>query len=99
MSSGIVIGWEASSYATNHIDRSFESKIGIIDAMQKISPQLQVVERNFCIVPDKFVGEINAYEFICKWKDYTYYIYIDSVTGDEVQILRVVNTTNGSLLQ
>lgn len=99
LSLGLVVGWEASAYATNHVEREFSSAIGLIDAMSTLSPQLEVIERNMCIIPDKFVGELSAYEFICQWKDYTYYIYIDSNTGLEANILRVIKTTDGDLLQ
>ena len=95
---GLVVGWEATSYATNHKSRIFTSKISLVDAMQKISPLLDIKERNMCIIPDKFVGEVNAYEFICTWKEYTYYIYIDTMTGNEANILRVIKTSNGNLL-
>lgn len=98
LSTGLVIGWEATNYATNHIDRKFESSIGLLTAENKINPLLKIVERNLTIIPDKYVGEINAYEFICNWKDYSYYIYINAVTGNEVNILRVVKTSNGELL-
>jgi len=98
LSYGLVVGWEGVNYATNHVDRSFVSSVGILEAQEKISPILTVTERNFTIIPDKYVGELSAYEFICTWKNYTYYIYIDSVTGEEANILRVVNTTNGDLL-
>lgn len=99
LSLGLVVGWEASAYATNHIDRSFTSKITLTSAMSSLSPELTVIERNKTIIPDKYVGELSAYEFICTWKDYTYYIYIDSNTGEEANILRVVKTTNGDLLE
>ena len=93
-----VVGWEAVNYATNHIDRSFSSSLGILDALENINPLMTVIERNLCIIPDKFVGELSAYEFICTWEKYTYYIYIDANTGEEVNILRVVDTSNGQLL-
>lgn len=99
LSLGLVVGWEASAYATNHVDRDFTSSIGLVDAMLTLSPELNVIERNMCIIPDKFVGELSAFEFICEWKDYTYYIYIDSNSGKEVNILRVIETNNGNLLQ
>lgn len=98
LSLGLVVGWEATNYATNHQERSFSSEIGILDAQKNINGILTIKERNLCIIPDKYVGEINAYEFICTWKNYTYYIYLDSVTGKEVNILRVIDTDNGSLL-
>lgn len=99
LSLGLVVGWEASAYATNHVERNFSSEIGLLDAMNTLSPELSVVERNLCIIPDKYVGELSAYEFICEWKDYTYYIYIDSNTGTEANILRVINTSSGTLLE
>jgi len=98
LSSGEIIGWEATNYATNNKDRSFVSSIGILDAQSSINDILNIEERNLCIIPDKFVGELSVYEFICTWKDYTYYIYIDSNTGEEVNILRVIETSNGQLL-
>ncbi|MGN0961671.1 MAG: PepSY1/2 domain-containing protein [Christensenellales bacterium] len=98
LSLGLVVGWEATNYATNHTDRTFSSSISILEAEANLNSLLTVVERNLCIIPDKFVGEINAYEYICTWNDYTYYIYLDSDTGNEVNILRVIDTSNGQLL-
>jgi germination protein YpeB len=76
LSLGLVVGWEATNYATNHIDRNFSASMSLVDAQTKLNKLLTVVERNMCIVPDKYVGELSAYEFICKWNDYTYYIYL-----------------------
>ena len=98
LSLGIIVGWEASNYATNHVDRVFTSSLGILDAQENINDIMTIVERNLCIIPDKFVGELSAYEFICTWEDYTYYIYIDSNTGEEINLLRVIETSNGNLL-
>lgn len=98
LSMSSVVGWEAVNYATNHIERTFTSSIGILDAMSNVSLLMSITERNLCIIPDKFVGEISAYEFICTWENYTYYIYIDANTGEEVNILRVIDTSNGQLL-
>jgi len=96
---GFVIGWEASNYAYNHIEREkFSYSISIIEAQELLSSALKVKERNLCIIPNKFVGESYAYEFICTWKDFTYYVYLDASTGEELNIMRVVNTTNGDLL-
>jgi germination protein YpeB len=98
LTTGLVVGWEGTNYATNHKDRTFTSVLGILDCEKKINNMLTIKERNLCIIPDKYVGELSAYEYICTWKNYTYYIYIDSDTGKEVNILRVIETDNGSLL-
>ncbi len=99
LSNGNIIGWEATNYATNNKTRKYSQSISFASAQSNLSSVLEVKERNYCIIPDKYVGEISAYEFVCTWKDYTYYIYIDSNTGEEVNIMRVVNTANGDLLQ
>ena len=98
LSSGEVIGWEATNYATNNKNRIFTSSISMQDAETKINDILTIKERNYTIIPDKYVGEVSAYEFICSWQNYTYYIYINSETGAEANILRVISTTNGDLL-
>lgn len=98
LSLGLVVGWEATNYATNHVSRSFTNSISFIDAENLINDELKIQERNYCIIPDKFVGELSAYEFICAWQGYTYYIYIDSNTGSEVNIQRVIKTSSGDLL-
>ncbi len=94
-----IVGWEATNYATNHKDRKFSSSISMVSAQNSLSDLLTVKERNYCIIPDKYIGELSAYEFICTWKNYTYYIYIDSNTGKEANIMRVIDTTNGELLE
>jgi germination protein YpeB len=76
LASAEIVGWEATNYATNHVDRSFSNTIGLLDAEKSINKILNIQERNLCIIPDKFVGELSAYEFICTWEGYTYYIYI-----------------------
>jgi len=98
-SAGFVVGWEASNYAYNHVERDiFSPAISFNNAQNLLSSALKVEERNYCIIPNKYVGETYAYEFICSWNDFIYYIYLDINTGEELNIMRVVNTTNGDLL-
>lgn len=96
---GIVVGWEATNYAYNHTDRNTPLfTLGFDECEQNLSPALKVVERNRCVIPNKYVGESVAYEYICTWQEYRYYVYIDANTGSELNILRVIDTDNGQLL-
>lgn len=96
---GQVIALEGKNYCYNHVERSLNSpKITFDDAQSKLSKALSVKERNLTLIPNKFVGETLTYEFICTWKDYTYYVYIDVETGEEVNILRIIKTTSGDLI-
>ena len=96
---GSVVGWEASNYAYNHTQRTnISPSISFEEAQQLLSPNLTVIERNLAYIPGEYTGEIATYEFVCTWKEYTYYVYLDVKTGEEVNILRVIETNNGSLL-
>lgn len=96
---GMVVGWEATNYAYNHTNRGTISyKLSFEECRQNLSSALTVTEQNLCVIPNKYVGESVAYEYICEWADYTYYVYIDATTGEELNILRVIDTNNGQLL-
>lgn len=96
---GQVIALEGKNYCYNHVQRKFDApELTFDSAQQKLSKALSVQERNLTLIPNKFVGETLAYEFICTWKDYTYFVYIDVKTGEEVNILRIIKTTSGDLI-
>ncbi len=96
---GMVIGFEATNYAYNNRDRgTFSYNLGILDAKAMLSSALTVKMRNFCVIPNKFVGERRAFEFVCEWKDYVYYVYLDAETGAEVNIMREIKTNNYTLM-
>ena len=97
--SGVVIGMDAKNYIYNHIERdAYSTKNSIVNGEDKLNDALVVVERNYAVIPNKYVGETNVFEYICKWKDYVYYIYLDCDTLEEIKIMRVVETTSGSLI-
>ncbi len=98
-STGVVVGLEGTNYCYNHTNRNIEApNITFDDAQKRLSDALSIKERNYAIIPNKYVGETFVYEFICSWKDYEYYIYIDVNTGEEINVMRVVKTTSGDLI-
>lgn len=95
-----VVGYEATSYAYNHITReAYNNQIALEEGKNYLSPVLEIKESNYCVIPDKWVGENNALEYVCTWEGYTYYIYLSAEDGSELNILRVIDTTSGNLLQ
>lgn len=96
---GIVTGWEAKNYFYNHTDRTLPTpQITFAQGEQSVSSILTVKERNYALIPLEYSQEKFAYEYICTWKNYQYYIYIDVVTGEELNILRLIKTTSGDLI-
>ena len=96
---GVVVGWDAVNYAYNHVERKdFEYSFNILEGVDKLSGLLKVENMRKAIIPKKYSGECCAYEYVCSWKDYVYYIYLDSITGEEIKIMRTVLTNSGELL-
>lgn len=100
MQNGNIIGWEATSYAHNHTDRlNLSANISIENARKSVSQNLTIISEKLALIPLEYNQEKVTYEFKCSLNDATYYVYIDANNGDEVQVLKVINTSNGNLLQ
>lgn len=94
-----VVGWEASAYAYNHTDRTIPSAtLGATEAKNKVSSKLEILSQRLVIIPQDYLKEALAYEFEATYQGYTYYVYIDAKTGEQLKILRVIQTDNGDLL-
>lgn len=94
-----VIALEGKNYWYNHIERDLDNiNVTFDKAQNNLSKALTVNERNYALIPNKYSGETLTYEFVCTWKDYTYYVYIDVSSGEEVNIMRVIKTTSGDLI-
>lgn len=94
-----IIGWEASSYAYNHHEREdLVAQLTKTEARKLVSSELKVDTQKLCVIPLDYVGETLAYEFAGTFDGYQYYLYIDAYTGDQVRVLRVVQTDQGNLI-
>lgn len=97
--SGEVVGFEARSYAYNHTERTgLSATIDEIQARRALSSELDVRTTKLAVVPNDYVGETLTYEFMCISEGATYYIYINAKTGEEFNVLKVVETDDGNLL-
>lgn len=94
-----IIGWEASSYAYNHTERSEQNAtLTISEAKEMVSSNLKIEDIKLCVIPLDFGGEVLAYEFSGNFNSFKYYMYIDALTGEQVRVLRVIQTDQGDLL-
>lgn len=91
----MVIGFDASHYAFNHRQRGVQSPIITSEeAMQNLS-LTPVSEGRLALIPLRETREVLTYEFECE-QDGTYYVYIDANTGEEVNILYVIEDDMGA---
>lgn len=96
---GMVIGLECSSYYTNHTDRVIGAPaLTKSQAQNKVSSNIEVETSRLALVPVGTKTEKLCYEFSGTYDGDTYYVYIDAVSGKQVELFKVVRTTEGSLL-
>lgn len=99
LATGQIIGYEATTYYTNHTERNLgEATISKQQAQNQIEDKYQIESIRLALSPIEYKGEILTYEFKCKFQGSIYYIYINAKTGAEENILKVVETTSGDLL-
>ena len=96
---GTVIGIEATTYYTNHTDRVIETaKVSEEQAEQKVSSNIDIETVRLAVVPIGSKTEKLCYEFSGTFDGSTYYVYIDAITGRQVEMFKVVAGTEGELL-
>ncbi len=96
---GVVSGLEASSYYYNHVKRDIPTvNVSLSQAKSKVSTEIEIQTSRLAIIPKGESKEVLAYEFTGEKNGDTYYVYIDAKTGVEVDIFKVVKTTEGTLL-
>ena len=96
---GVVSGIDADNYYMNHRERSInEPKFTLSDAYDKVSDKLEIRSSTVTVIPTGGGNEVLAYEFIGESNEQTYYVYLDANTLQELDIFKVVNTSEGRLL-
>lgn len=100
LSSGKVIGYEATPYYTNHVQRNLPKiLISKTQAEKKINKGYEVETIKLALSPiEDYNQEILTYEIKSRKGGAVYYFYVDVQNGNVVNILKVIETNNGNLL-
>jgi len=99
MERGKVTAMDAVKYLENHKERNIPAPaITVSEAENKLSKELNVETSRLAYIPLESGIEKLAYEFYGKTSDGEYYVYVDAVSGRELQIFKVVETEEGTLL-
>ena len=95
----MVIGYEATTYYTNHTDRVIDKPaISEAQAKTKLLSNISVDSVRLAVVPIGNSSEKLCYEFAGEYDNSTYYIYIDAISGKQVEMFKVIESTEGKLL-
>ncbi len=95
----MVIGMEASSYYTNHTDRVIgTATISKAQAKTYLVSGMEVNTCRLAVVPVGNSSEKLCYEFSGEYDGSTFYIYIDATSGRQIEMFKVIESTEGTLL-
>ena len=98
LSDGKILGYEARSYYTNHIGRNLEEFVITKEiALSKIK-EGYIVENVAKVLAPIDYSEILCYEIKCDSQNETYYFYINAVSGEIENILKVIRTNEGNMI-
>lgn len=99
LDTGMIVGWEAKSWAYNHTERkNLTAKISESTARFAVTTDMDIRASRLCVIPNEYVGETLCYEFLCVQDGATYYVYVDATSGKQVNLLKVIETDDGNLL-
>ncbi len=95
----MVIGMEAVSYYTNHTERVIGNpKLSVDSASEEVSDNIEIKTDRLVLVPIGNSTEKLCYEFSGEYDGATYYVYIDAINGKQVEMFKVIESTEGMLL-
>lgn len=67
------------------------------DVRTNLAPGLEIVQTNLALIPQDDQTEKLCYEYKVRFGGNDYAVYLDAVTGDEVQIFRIIEDESGQL--
>ena len=98
LDNGEILGLEAQGYLNSHTSREFNDvKVSLDEAREKLNEKLEILDEGMAIIPTEWKSEILCYEFKGKVDDREFLVYINCETGEEEDILVILDTPGGTL--
>ena len=95
---GKVTGIEAMNYVLNHSERSLGgATISVERARENVNGGMEIDGQRLTLIPLNG-KEILCYEFYGSLGGNEYYVYVDAVTAEEMEVLTVIGTAQGRAL-
>lgn len=98
LDNGEIVGFESKGYLMSHRERDIpEPAISMEEALQKVARKENIKSSGLAIIPTNYGSEIFCYEFKGKLDDQDFLVYINALTGEEEDILLIINSEEGIL--
>lgn len=98
LENGKIVGFEGQNFIYNHIERQLPTPQTIESAKAKVSKKLKVTHSALTLIPTETNQEKLCYEFSGEYQEAKYFVYIDAVTLEEIKVMRVIDSDEGSLI-
>lgn len=97
---GEIIGMECLNYMYNHTSTRTADTGNVTEeeAVEAVSDLLTVENTRYAVIPLDS-KELTTVEVQCRLNDDIYFVYVDVTTGKEVNILKVIDSESGKLLE
>ena len=101
LDTGAVTGFECHGWIMNHTQRHFDTPaISMEAARAKVSPHLHILSHQMTLIPTDGQYEVLCHEFKCRTAQNTHVlVYINAATGNEEQILLLLEDEHGTLVR
>ena len=76
-----------------------DAKITLEEARSKVNQKLNVSSSGLAVIPTEWGTEVLCYEFKGNTADNDFIVYINAETGEEEDILMIINTPEGTLTE
>ncbi len=95
---GEILGIESKGYLNCHNKRdNIKAKVSKEDAKKKLNKKLNIQSEGLAIIPTEWKTEVLCYEFKGKVNETEFLVYINAETGEEEEILVIIETEGGIL--
>lgn len=96
---GQVVGFESKNYLIAHKERDIEEpEISVEQARELVNPSFKIESERLALIPTPSRNERLCYEFNGKFGEDRFIVYIDAKTGEEVDILKIIDSNMGTLV-
>ena len=96
---GAIVGFDAQEYLINHAQtRLIDQPTVIEDEIRANVPEGMLVQNLTLALVPKGKSEVLTYEIYGQYNGTDYFVYVDAQTGEETEILQVIDGENGRLL-
>lgn len=95
---GEILGIESKGYLNCHNKRdNIKAKVSKAEAKKKLNKKLNIKSEGLAIIPTEWKTEVLCYEFKGKVNETEFLVYINAETGEEEEILVIIETEGGIL--